>query len=193
MDEHARDCLVANYESIIEALVLPDADDRHVLAAAIIGHADVIITRNLRDFPDEVLERYGIEAQHPDEFIRHLLDLSLILVVDAVRDQQAALANPRVSMDELLGLFERLGLVETVIELRRAGLGAEDNPRTRRLLPFAKCSSCCWKPVPIPAGVTKIGDRAACILALARTRQNLAEPKVGSKTTPAHWARYTYQ
>ena len=49
-----------------------------------------------------------------------------MLVVDAVRDQQAALVNPRVSMQELLGLFERLGLVETVPELRRAGIGGDE-------------------------------------------------------------------
>jgi hypothetical protein len=66
-------------------------------------------------------------AQHPDEFIRHLLDLSPMLVVDAVRDQQAALVNPRVRMQqELRELFERLGLVETVPELRRAGIGGDD-------------------------------------------------------------------
>jgi hypothetical protein len=56
----------------------------------------------------------------------HLLDLLPMLVVDAVRDQQAALVNPRVSMQELLGLFERLGLVETVPELRRAGIGGDE-------------------------------------------------------------------
>lgn len=122
MNENAEDCLVTGYESLIEALVLPDPDGRHVLAAAIVGHADVIITRNLRHFPNELLQRYTIEAQHPDEFIRHLLDLSPILVVDAVRDQHAALVRPPVSMEELLALFERLGLVETVAELRRTGI-----------------------------------------------------------------------
>ena len=98
---------------------MPDPNDRHVLAAAIVGHADVIVTRNLRDFPDEALEPYGIEAQHPDEFMCHLLDLAPVLVVDTVRTQQAALTNPPVVMDELLATFERLGLVETVLELRR--------------------------------------------------------------------------
>jgi hypothetical protein len=66
-----------------------------------------------------VLDPYNIEAQHPDEFVRHLIDLAPVLVVDAVRDQQARLINPPVSMGELLALFERLGLTETVIELRR--------------------------------------------------------------------------
>ena len=119
MDRHAEDSLVTGYEDLIAALTLPDPNDRHVLAAAIVGRADVIVTCNLRHFPADVLDPYNIEAQHPDEFVRHLIDLAPVLVVDAVRDQQARLINPPVSMGELLALFERLGLAETVIELRR--------------------------------------------------------------------------
>jgi len=119
MDSHAEDCLVTGYESLIGSLTLPDPDDRHVLAAAIVAGADVIVTHNLRDFPDETLDRYEIEAQHPDEFIRHLIDLTPTLVVDVVRAQHASLKNPPLSMDELLTLFERVGLAETVAELRR--------------------------------------------------------------------------
>ena len=119
MDSHAEDCLVTGYEALIGSLTLPDPDDRHVLAAAIVAGADVIVTHNLRDFPDDVLGRYDIEAQHPDEFIRHLIDLTPTLVVDVVRAQQASLKNPPLSMDQLLALFERVGLPETVAELRR--------------------------------------------------------------------------
>ena len=48
MDQHAVDALVTDYEDLIPGLQLPDPDDRHVLAAAIRGHADVIVTINLR-------------------------------------------------------------------------------------------------------------------------------------------------
>ena len=119
MNAQAEDCIVTGHESLIDSLTLPDPDDRHVLAAAIVAGADVIVTHNLRDFPDDVLSVYDIEAQHPDEFIRHLLDLTPVLVVNAVRDQQARLINPPVSMNELFAIFEQLGLVETVAELRR--------------------------------------------------------------------------
>jgi hypothetical protein len=119
MNVQAEDSLVTGHESLIGSLTLPDTDDRHVLAAAIVAGVDVIVTRNLRDFPDEVLDRYDIEAQHPDEFIRHLIDLEPVLVVDAVRDQQVRLINPPVSMNELFAIFEQLGLAETVAELRR--------------------------------------------------------------------------
>jgi hypothetical protein len=119
MDAHAEDALVTGYESLIEAFTLPDPNDRHVLAAAVVTGADVIVTCNLRDFPATTLEPYGLEAQHPDEFVRHLLDLAPVAVVDAVRAQQARLKSPPVPMPNLLALFERLGLVETVTELRR--------------------------------------------------------------------------
>jgi len=65
MNAHVRDCLVADYEDLIPLLTLPDADDRHVLAAAIRSNADVIVTFNLGDFPPEALTKWGIEAQHP--------------------------------------------------------------------------------------------------------------------------------
>lgn len=119
MDRHAEDCLVTGYKSLISSLTLPDPDDRHVLAAAIVAGADVIVTCNLRDFPTESLGRYDIEAQHPDAFLRHVVDLAPVLVVDAVRAQQASLTNPPRSMREQLAQFERIGLAETVAELRR--------------------------------------------------------------------------
>jgi predicted nucleic acid-binding protein len=119
MDHHAEDAIVTGYESLIGSLTLPDPDDRHVLAAAIVAGADVIVTHNLRDFPAEILERYDIEAQHPDEFLRHVIDLAPIAFVDAVRAQQASMAKPPISMGEQLALLERIGLAETVAELRR--------------------------------------------------------------------------
>ena len=114
-----RSCGDPGYEGLITGLNLPDPDDRHVLAAAIVGRADVIVTRNLRDFPTEILATYGIAAQHPDEFVRHLVDVSPVLVVDTVREQQSNLLKPPVALAELLAVFERVGLVETVLELRR--------------------------------------------------------------------------
>jgi hypothetical protein len=52
--------LITGFESIIPSLSLPDENDRHVFAAAICGRADVIVTTNVRDFPDLSLANLGI-------------------------------------------------------------------------------------------------------------------------------------
>ena len=48
MNQEIRDCLVINYKKIIPSLELPDPDDRHVLAAAIVSCCDIIVTQNLK-------------------------------------------------------------------------------------------------------------------------------------------------
>lgn len=59
MDLHVRDCLVFDYEGLIDSLKLPDPDDRHVLAAAIKASAQTIVTYNLSDFPRQLLPNMG--------------------------------------------------------------------------------------------------------------------------------------
>ena len=57
----------------IEArLLLPDANDRHVLATAIASHADAILTFNASDFPRHLLAEEGIARLDPDGFLRDL-------------------------------------------------------------------------------------------------------------------------
>lgn len=72
MNESMRDVTVTGHEHLINQLDLPDADDRHVLAAAIHADAQVIVTHNLRDFPSERLAPWGVAAQHPDDFLTGL-------------------------------------------------------------------------------------------------------------------------
>ena len=119
MNANVRDCVVSGYEHLIPDLTLPDPGDRHVLAAAITGSANVIVTFNLRHFPKDILASYGIEAQHPDEFIRHLLDLYEESVVLAVTRQRQSLKNPPKTAAELLDTLEQQGLVQTVANLRQ--------------------------------------------------------------------------
>lgn len=119
MNAHVRDCLVTGYEDLIPGLRLPDPDDRHVLAAAIRADADVNVTYNLDDFPRDSLDTWGIEAQHPDPFIRLLLDLAPPTVCAAAKRQRESLKNPPKTVDEFLAVLERHGLAETVSELRR--------------------------------------------------------------------------
>jgi predicted nucleic acid-binding protein len=121
MNAHVRDCLVTGYEDLIEGLELPDPDDRHVLAAAIRTRASVIVTFNLDDFPASSLGQYGLEAQHPDEFLTHLLDLDTAAVCSAVKRQRAALNHPPKTVDAFLETLAKQQLPKTVGHLRRFG------------------------------------------------------------------------
>ncbi len=118
MEEHVKGASIVGYERLIEDLVLPDTNDRHVLAAAIHDRVDVIVTYDLKDFPSEVLGIYSIDAEHPDTFITRLFDLDPVAVLEAVRRQRTMLRNPPMSEEAFLNLLERLHLVETVKNLR---------------------------------------------------------------------------
>jgi hypothetical protein len=118
MNAHVRDCLVTGYEDLIEGLTLPDPDDRHVLAAAIRSSTSVIVTFNLGDFPPDYLDELGIEAQHPDEFIAHLIDRAPAAVCSAAKRHRASLKNPPKTVDEYLGTLANQRLPETVSRLR---------------------------------------------------------------------------
>ena len=117
MDQNIRDCLVTGYEALIPQIELPDPNDRHVLAAAIVGRCDVIVTQNLRDFPDAALAPYGVEAQHPDTFLCTHLDLAPGVFCGAVRKVRARLKKPPYPVDDYLANLERVGLVATALAL----------------------------------------------------------------------------
>lgn len=119
MNAHVRDCLVTGYEPLIEGITLPDPDDRHVLAAAIRAGADLIVTFNVKDFPEEVLKPYGIEAQHPDDFLIFQIDLAPNIVCAAAKRHRASLKNPPKDVEEYLLTLEAQGLAQTVLGLRQ--------------------------------------------------------------------------
>ncbi len=118
MNAHVNDCLITGYEPLIPSLTLPDPNDRHVLAAAIHCQANVIVTINLKDFPDDALQPYALKAQHPDAFIAQLFGIAPDVVCGAAQRQRDSLKNPPKSADEFLATLERQGLVQTVALLR---------------------------------------------------------------------------
>jgi len=89
-----------------------------VLAAAIRAGAGVIVTTNLSDFPKETLAKYGIDAQHPDEFVMQLLDLAPSMVCAAAKKQRQSLKKPPLSVEQYLASLERQGLPQTTAALR---------------------------------------------------------------------------
>ena len=104
------DCLTTGYEDLIDGLRLPDPDDRHVLATAIRSGSQVIVTENTKDFPVNVLQTYNIEAQTPDVFLLHLVDLSPRTVFSVLEAQALDLRNPPMTIDELLDRLAQSGL-----------------------------------------------------------------------------------
>ena len=80
--------------------------DIHVLASAILAKAQVIVTNNLKDFPNEVLNKYNIEAQSPDIFLTNLFYLSFKGVLNSYEEMEHNLKTPHLSREELLKRLE---------------------------------------------------------------------------------------
>jgi hypothetical protein len=118
MDEAVLDCLVTGYGDLIDSLILPDPDDRHVLAAAIHGGAEVIVTFNLVDFPSDALVKHNIVAVHPDVFLSTLFDSAVDVFCEAARLQRQSLKNPPKTIDEFLNTSQAVGLAQTAARLR---------------------------------------------------------------------------
>jgi hypothetical protein len=113
MNASVPDCLVTNYEKLANSIELPDPDVRHVLAAA-------IVTFNTKDFPAAVLQPYGIEVQHPDEFLMNQLQLQELAALRAIKKMRARWTNPARPAQELITAFEKRGLPMTADLLREA-------------------------------------------------------------------------
>lgn len=114
------DCLVTGYEPLVEGLKLPDANDQHVLAAAIKAGAQVIVTRNLKDFPAGDLQSWGVEAKSPDDFVLDQIGIDGRTVTACVRQIADSRTRPPVAVEDVLGQLERDGLVQAVAALRTA-------------------------------------------------------------------------
>jgi predicted nucleic acid-binding protein len=120
MNEAVEDALVENYQYLIPALDLPDPDDRHVLAAAIVGHADAIVTFNLKDFPEQSLSQHAIEVLHPDDFLIAQYDLDQIRTLKVIKACRTKLRNPPKSAADYIDTLEQQGLPQTCRILRQA-------------------------------------------------------------------------
>jgi predicted nucleic acid-binding protein len=108
---HPAECLGQSLNGI------PDKDDKHVLAAAIAGHAQVIVTRNLKDFPSEYLAQFDILCQSADDFLIHQFHLNLSLVLDKLDGQAVNIHRQRSDILSTLRLVapKFVTLVETFL------------------------------------------------------------------------------
>jgi predicted nucleic acid-binding protein len=108
------------WEALVGCIKLPDPDDHHVLAAAIAGHADCIVTSNLKDFPAAVVQPFGIEILHPDDFIIKQWDLDELAAVAAFKRMRARRKKPEATAEDFAQAMERNGLAATAERLRDA-------------------------------------------------------------------------
>jgi hypothetical protein len=123
INESVPDCLVTGYEPLIEGLKLPDANDRHVLAAAIRSGAQVIVTANLRDFPASDLAPWDLEAKSPDDFVLDQIGIDARQVFSCVQQIADSRRRHPKTIDDVLGQLERNGLVQSVAKLRQPESG----------------------------------------------------------------------
>ncbi|MFB2879717.1 hypothetical protein [Floridanema aerugineum] len=81
--------------------------DRHVLAAAVIAKAEVIVTSNLKHFPAVALDPWNLKAQSPDDFLTDLFDEYPDEMVKVIQGQSQALNKPPLTVVELLDLLSK--------------------------------------------------------------------------------------
>lgn len=98
------DALVPGYEGLIDSMT-NHPKDRHVLAAAVAGRAEVLVTENLRDFPAEAVEQYGITVCGQDDFLLGLLELYPGEILSALRRQASRYRREPRTVSALLGIL----------------------------------------------------------------------------------------
>jgi hypothetical protein len=118
MNKAVPDSVVTGYGDLMPGLKLPDENDRHVLAAAIKCGASVIVTSNLKDFPVDYLAMFGIEPQHPDDFIACQFDLNKAVGCGAIKRLRQRLRRPPTSIGDYIRTLEKLHLPQTVHRLK---------------------------------------------------------------------------
>lgn len=110
MDDAFEDALVTGWEPLETGIDLPDPDDRHVLAAALRGGAQAIVTFNLKDFPEDVLGPLDLTAVHPDQFLLDQFDLAPPVVLDVLCEQAAHTRCPRLDVEDVIARLARAGV-----------------------------------------------------------------------------------
>ena len=118
MNENVPGSVVTGFEGLIDAIELPDPDDRHVVAAAIKTRAEAIVTFNIKDFPDSALSPFGIVALHPDEFVSNIIDHNMAMAAGAAQRHRRSLKNPPFTTSDYLDLLQKQKLPNSVSRLR---------------------------------------------------------------------------
>lgn len=91
---------------------LPDPDDRHVLAAAAQGQADALATRNIKDFPQKLLDSFSIQVITPDDLPCVLLRRNPEATASAIHELIDSRHRPPINIPDFAKRLERSGATQ---------------------------------------------------------------------------------
>jgi predicted nucleic acid-binding protein len=112
MNEALPAAMVSGHEKHIPMVTLPDPDDRHVIAAAIAAKASLILTWNVRHFPENELKKFGLRRMYPDEFLSGLFDKAPDLVIGSLANARRNLSKTRVAASDFIAILNGQKLVQ---------------------------------------------------------------------------------
>ena len=98
------DALVTGWSALEGTFGLPDPNDEHVVAAAVVGGAGVIVTANLRDFPPTKLPRHS-QVLAPGEFAADTVSVDPVRAALALQEIADRYRSPTRTAPELLDLL----------------------------------------------------------------------------------------
>jgi len=113
MDLHIPEGRVTGYSAYTAKITLPDPNDRHVLAAAVKCGAKLLLTENVKDFPESALTPFSLKACTTDSFLRELAETRPADLLDAVAEILNRLKNPPVTLEEYTARLTKIGLPNT--------------------------------------------------------------------------------
>ncbi|RMI29922.1 PIN domain-containing protein [Nocardia stercoris] len=114
------DAIVLDWEPLEGTFQLPDPDDEHVVAAALIGGADTVVTSNLKDFPHDCLPAH-MTVSTPGHFAANTVAVSPSIACQAFTTMLTRYHRPAVSVAEAFDILaERYSMIEAVELMRSA-------------------------------------------------------------------------
>jgi hypothetical protein len=119
MNDALPDATVTGYRAHLEAITLPDPNDRHVVAAAITAGASGILTWNLRDFPTRELKKHGLVRQNPDVFLTDLYNKAPDLTVASLANARRNLSKTRISALDFIEILKNQNLRQLAIRIAK--------------------------------------------------------------------------
>jgi hypothetical protein len=109
----------ADYRDRVTDDLSPDPDDRIHIAACLDGRADVLLTRNTKDFPVEKLAAEGVRVMTADDFLIDLLRRRPKAVQEALVATAAARRRPPVTACELVDRMDKAGTPKFAARMRK--------------------------------------------------------------------------